>query len=119
MPDTSSPLSRRGMRKLARMIGQATERAGRSFRLRQGYGPTGSASAASLPATRVQFGLGAVLQYSITPRGRIRGRGRGRSACDATARLAFLDRGTIFGKAYTFPMDKNTKIVVCGAGGFV
>jgi hypothetical protein len=28
------------------------------------------------PATRVQFGLGAVLQHSRTPRGRIRGRGR-------------------------------------------
>ena len=28
------------------------------------------------PATRVQFGLGAVLQDSITPRGRIRGRER-------------------------------------------
>ena len=39
-------------------------------------GITVSASAASLPATRVQFGLGAVLQHSITPRGRIRGRGQ-------------------------------------------
>jgi hypothetical protein len=35
---------------------------------------------ASLPATRVQFGLGAVLQRSNAPRGRIRGRERGRSA---------------------------------------
>jgi len=33
---------------------------------------------ASLPATRVQFGLGAVLQRSNAPRGRIRGRRRGR-----------------------------------------
>jgi hypothetical protein len=28
------------------------------------------------PATRVQFGLGAVLQHSRTPRGRIRGQGQ-------------------------------------------
>jgi hypothetical protein len=52
-------------------------------------------ASASLPATRVQFGFGAVLQHSntpariatrsvagaaITPRDRIRGRGRRRSA---------------------------------------
>jgi tRNA A37 threonylcarbamoyladenosine dehydratase len=38
---------------------------------------------------------------------------------DKTARLVFLDRISIFGKAYTFRMDKNAKIVVCGAGGFI
>ena len=38
---------------------------------------------------------------------------------EATVRRVFLDRISIFGKAYTFRMDKNTKIVVCGAGGFI
>ena len=30
-----------------------------------------------------------------------------------------LDRIAICGKAYSFPMDRNLKIVVCGAGGFI
>jgi hypothetical protein len=35
---------------------------------------------ASLRGRRARFGLGAVLHHSITPRGRIRGRGRERRA---------------------------------------
>jgi GDP-D-mannose 3', 5'-epimerase len=38
---------------------------------------------------------------------------------DKTARLVFLDRIAICGKPYSFRMDRNSKVVVCGAGGFI
>jgi len=97
-----------------------------------------SGSAVSLFATRVQFGLGAVLH---TPSLRAAGfedddeneapgeatarrvppplRYGATGSASATARPVFLDRISIFGKAYTFRMDKDTKNVVCGAGGFL
>ena len=88
------------------MIGQTTEGPASSFRLRKAF--------------RLRRWFPKLWRTSRRDRFRLRYASSFAKAMEhKTARRVFLDRISIFGKAYTFRMDKNTKIVVCGAGGFI